>query len=494
MKELRFRTMLVVFAVALSLFLLYPTYQDSNFTTQISEQVENFRKDIKASNPTLSAEEVESLLEYKEDSVRVANPEIKKAREKRVKLGLDLQGGMYLVMEVNTAKLLEKLVKDPDEQFADILEETSAIAKTSDEDVVSILTAKLKENNVRLSRYFGSIRQEDTDIIDDLKDQESDAVTRAIEIIRNRVDQYGVSEPSIQKQGARRIIVELPGIAKKEEAKNLLQGRAMLEFKLVKEPDFTFPIITRIDEVLAKQYENDSTETTLLDSTLSAELSDEESLRKHPFFSIAKMISQQSADLVVKENEKEIINNYLKRPEIQNIIPNNVQFLFSAKVDIVQDGVNYFRLYLVNKTAELTGGVIVDAQANIDPSTTGAVVSMQMDAEGSREWSRITGANVNKRCAIVLDGYVYTAPNILGKIPSGSSSISGMENLEEAKLIEIVLKAGALPAPVDIIEERTVGPSLGQDSINQGFTSTLAGFLLVAIFMLVYYRKTGTFA
>ena len=433
-------------------------------------------------------------MEYKEDSVRVANPEIKKAREKRVKLGLDLQGGMYLVMEVNTAKLLEKLVKDPDEQFATILKETEEIAKTSDEDVVSILTAKLKENNVRLSRYFGSIRQEDTDIIDDLKAQESDAVTRAIEIIRNRVDQYGVSEPSIQKQGARRIVVELPGIAKKEEAKNLLQGRAMLEFKLVKEPDFTFPIINRIDEVLAKQYKTDTTETTVLDSALTDDLDDEQFSKEHPFFSIARLLSQQSADLVVKENEKEIINNYLKRPEIQNIIPNNVQFLFSAKPDIVQDGVNYFRLYLINKTAELTGGVIVDAQANIDPSTTGAVVSMQMDAEGSREWARITGSNVNKRCAIVLDGYVYTAPNILGKIPSGNSQISGMENLEEAKLIEIVLKAGALPAPVDIIEERTVGPSLGQDSINQGFTSTIAGFLLVAIFMIAYYRKTGTFA
>jgi len=494
MKELRFRIILVIFAVALSLFLLYPTYQDSNFTTQIAQQVENFRKDINASNPNLSTEEVESLLEYKEDSLRVANPDIKKAREKRVKLGLDLQGGMYLVMEVNTAKLLEKLVKDPDEQFAAILKETSEIAKTSDEDVVSILTAKLKENNIRLSRYFGSIRQEDNDIIDDLKAQESDAVTRAIEIIRNRVDQYGVSEPSIQKQGARRIIVELPGVAKKEEAKNLLQGRAMLEFKLLKEPNFTFPIISRIDEVLAKEYENDSTETSLLDSTLTEDLSDEESRRKHPFLSVAKMISQQSADLVVKEKDKSLINNYLKRPEIQNIIPNNVQFLYSAKPDIVQDGVNYYRLYCVNKTAELTGGVIVDAQANIDPSTTGAVVSMQMDAEGSREWARITGANVNKRCAIVLDGYVYTAPNILGKIPSGNSQISGMENLEEAKLIEIVLKAGALPAPVDIIEERTVGPSLGQDSINQGFTSTLVGFLLVAVFMLVYYRKAGSFA
>ncbi len=493
MKELRFRSILVAAAVALSLFLLYPTYQDINFSNQISKQINDIKENLKTQNPDLSTESLESILQFKEDSIRIANPDIKKAREKRLKLGLDLQGGMYLVMEVNTAKLLERLAKDPDEQFKRILSETEKIAKSSGEDVVTILTQKLKENNIRLSRYFGSIRQEDADIIDDLQKQESDAVTRAIEIIRNRVDQYGVSEPSIQKQGARRIVIELPGIAKKEEAKNLLQGRAMLEFKLLKDPEFAFPIIKRIDEVLASQRSQDSSES-MLDSTLTNEQSEEEFAKKHPFLSVAKMISQQSADLVVKENERDIVKNYLRRPEIKNIIPNNVEFVFSAKPDIVQDGIKYYRLYLINKLPELTGEVIVDAQANIDPATTKAIVTMKMNGDGAREWSRITGANIGKRCAIVLDGYVYTAPVIQGKIPNGSSQISGMADLEEAKLIEIVLKAGALPAPIDIIEERTVGPSLGQDSINQGFTSTTVGFLLVALFMLIYYRKAGSFA
>jgi len=494
MKELRFRTILIVAAVALSVYLLYPTYQDYQNNKNISSIISQLKDSVQTAKPNLSDEEIESFLEYKEDSIRVADPDIKKAREKRVKLGLDLQGGMYLVMEVNTAKLLERLAKDPDQQFKDILEETVREASISDEDVVSILTAKLSENNIRLSRYFGSIRQEDSDIIEDLQEQESDAVTRAIEIIRNRIDQYGVSEPSIQKQGARRIIVELPGIAKKEEAKNLLQGRAMLEFKLVKEPEFTFPIMNKIDEILAGSSEKDSTETTLEDSLLSTEPTEEELAKDHPFFAVARLLSQNSADAVVKESEKEILNNYLKRPEVVKVIPNNVEFLYSAKPEISQDGIDYFRLYLVNKVPELTGGVIVDAQANISPTSTEPIVNMQMNAEGSREWARITGSNVNKRCAIVLDGYVYTAPNIIGKIPSGNSQITGMADLEEAKLIEIVLKAGALPAPVDIIEERTVGPSLGQDSINQGFNSTLIGFILVAIFMLVYYRLAGSFA
>ncbi|MCB0749362.1 MAG: protein translocase subunit SecD, partial [Ignavibacteriae bacterium] len=442
MKELRFRIILVVAAVALSVYLLFPTYQDYNNNKNISKIVTSLKDSIKTSNKNLTDKQIESIIEFKEDSIRVADPSIKKAREKRIKLGLDLQGGMYLVMEVNTAKLLERLAKDPDLQFQNILKETVKISKTSDQDVVSILSGKLAESNIRLSRYFGSIRQEDSDIIKDLKEQESDAVTRAIEIIRNRIDQYGVSEPSIQKQGARRIIVELPGVAKKEEAKNLLQGRAMLEFKLVKDAEFAFPIMNKIDEVLAGSSKDSST-ITEKDSLLSdGELSAEEAAKKHPFFAIAKLLSQNSADAVVEEKNKDVLNNFLNRPEVKKVIPDNVEFLYSAKPDIVQDGVKFYRLYLVNKQPELTGGVIVDAQANISPQTTEPVVNMQMNADGSREWARITGSNINKRCAIVLDGYVYSAPNIIGKIPSGNSQITGSANLEEAKLLEIVLKAG----------------------------------------------------
>ena len=151
-------------------------------------------------------------------------------------------------------------------------------------------------------------------------------------------------------------------------------------------------------------------------------------------------------------------------------------------------------MYLVNKEPELTGGVITDANANIDPNTSAPIVTMTMNSEGATEWARITGANVNKRIAIMLDGGIFSAPVVKGKIPSGRSQIEGMADLNEAKLLEIVLKAGALPAPVDIIEERTVGPSLGEDSINKGLTSVTLGYLLVGIFMIIYYRKAGTIA
>ncbi|MCF8355331.1 MAG: protein translocase subunit SecD, partial [Melioribacteraceae bacterium] len=409
-------------------------------------------------------------------------------------------GGMYLVMEVNTAKLLERLVKDPDPVFFETLNEAAKESSEGDANVVSVLAAKLQEKGVRLSRYFGSIREDDSEIISRLEEQESDAVTRAIEIISNRVNQYGVSEPSIQKQGSRRIIVELPGVAKEEEAKRLLQGRALLEFKIVKDPDFTIPIMNKIDEVLAgtsvledsSEVEEDSSLIAENDTTATEDLTQEEFAEQHPFYSVA-LINPQSevADAFVRESDKAKLENYLQRPEVKKIIPDNVEFVFSAKAEPVQEGENVYRMILVNKTPELTGGVITDAVSTIDPQTTAPIVTFEMDAEGSREWARITGSNAGKRLAIVLDGMFYSAPNIRGKITGGRSQIEGIPDLDEAKLLEIVLKAGALPAPIDIIEERTVGPSLGQDSISQGFNSTLIGFMLVVIFMIFYYKTTG---
>lgn len=495
MKEFRFRIIMILGVLALSIYLLYPTFADIQNENKIEKTLAKYKETLIQSDPKISDNTLNDMILVKEDSIMIADPTIRENREKRMKLGLDLQGGMYLVMEVNTAKLLEKLVKNPDEEFKSYLKAAEEEAKVSDEEIVTLLAKKIQASGKRLSRYFGTLRESDADIISRLQEQEADAVTRAIEIISNRVNQYGVSEPNIQKQGARRIIVELPGIAKEEEAKRLLQGSALLEFKLVKKSDFTIPIMNRIDEVLAKSMASEEDSLLLSDTTNANDLSPEEFAIKHPFYSIA-IINPQSpyADAFVKESDKSKVIAYLRRPEVQNVIPDNVEFLFSAKPFTNQDGENIYRLFLVNKEAELTGGVIVDANANIDPQTTEPIVTMQMNSEGAREWARITGSNIDRRCAIVLDNAVYSAPTIQGKIPNGSSRITGMADMNEAKLLQIVLKAGALPAPVDIIEERTVGPSLGQDSINQGFNSTMIGFFLVAIFMILYYKKSGVVA
>lgn len=503
MKELRLRLILIVGAIALSIYLLFPTYQDYRNTKEVNKTLEVIKDSIKKSQPAITNMQIEDILSVKRDSILSTNESYKSARAKRMKLGLDLQGGMYIALEVNTAKLLEKLAKDPDTQFNQLLTTSEKEAKETQENVVSIFARKMKEKSIRMSRYFGTIREDDSKITSQLQQQETDAVTRAMEIIRNRVDQYGVSEPEIQKQGSRRIIVQLPGVAREEEAKRLLQGRALLEFKLVKESNFAIPIMNQIDAALANTGKIDSLGTKDSSTVAQADTSKkekdmtaEEFAKKHPFFAVARMMDPQGRipDTYVKGTERAKLSSYLGRPEVRKVMPDNIEFVYDANPEKGPDGQDYYRMYMVNKEAELGGSVITDAKSNIDPSTSSPIVSMQMNSEGAREWARITGSNVGKRCAIVLDGVIYSAPNIQGKIPSGSSQISGMPNLDEAKLLEIVLKAGALPAPIDILEQRTVGPSLGQDSVTQGFNSGWMAYLLVAIFMGLYYKRAGNFA
>ena len=512
MKEFRFRLIIIVAAIVLSIYLLYPTYLDFQNSSDIKETLELKRLQLLKENPDLTKTQINNLLRTTEDSILAANPDIVKNKEKRVKLGLDLQGGMRVVLEVNTGKLLEKLAKNPDETFRAILTEAQKESEKTDESVVDIVARKFGERGIRLSRYFGTIRDEDSKILTSLSDNAEDAVSRAVEIIRNRVDQYGVSEPSLQRQGSRRIIVELPGIAREEEAKKLLQGTALLEFRIVREADFTFPIMQKIDDVLAGKVLDDTTqvasedkktETTPTDTSIAAtdtttpetELSEEEFRKQHPFFSIALLDPQgRSADAYVKVEDKNKLELILNRPDVQKVIPNNVEFKFQARSQSDAEGNQFFVMYLVNKEPELTGGVITDATANIDPNTSAPIVSMTMNSEGATEWARITGANVNKRIAIMLDGGIFSAPVVKGKIPGGRSQIEGMADLNEAKLLEIVLKAGALPAPVDIIEERSVGPSLGEDSINSGFISVLLGYIVVGLFMILYYKQAGSIA
>ncbi|MHB1688579.1 MAG: protein translocase subunit SecD [Ignavibacteriaceae bacterium] len=505
MKEYRFRLILILGAVALSLYLLYPTYVDHQNQEMISKVVAEKEKEIKASNPQISADQLDNKLKAIEDSIKNADPSINKMKLKSIKLGLDLQGGMRVVLEVNTGKLLEKLAKSPDDVFRKVMAESEKEATVSEESVVDIMAKKFAARGIRLSRYFGNIRQDDSEIIKELKKDSDDAVTRAMEIIRNRVDQYGVSEPSIQRQGTRRIIVELPGVAREEEAKQLLQGTALLEFKLVKDPELTISIMKKIDDVLAGTYvdstKSDSSSakggiTKVASSdTSKKQLTAEEFAAKHPFFSIAMLDPKgKTADAYVKADDRDKLQLMLNRPDVQNVIPDNVQFVFSAKPIGNQNGQGIYMLYCVNKTPELTGGVITNAVATISPETSAPIVNMEMNSDGATEWARITGANIGKRIAIILDGVVYSAPVVQNKITGGRSQISGSGDLKEAQLLAIVLKAGALPAPVDIIEERTVGPSLGQDSINNGFNSTLIGFLVVSFFMIVYYQRAGMIA
>ncbi|MBK8664106.1 MAG: protein translocase subunit SecD [Ignavibacteriales bacterium] len=478
----------------------------------------------------MSKDSLDILLLNFEDSLKSADESYAKTRAKRLKLGLDLQGGMRVVLEVNTAQLLQKLANDPDPVFVKMLDQATKEAEANDEPVVDIMVKKLTEANIRISRYFGNVDEDDAKIISNLKDQTVDAVTRAEQILRNRIDQYGVSEPVIQKQGNNRIVVELPGIANEEEARQLIQSTALLEFKMVRDPQYAINLIVKINNSLAggkieedvkpatdttkttdstatakADEKTDSTTVAKADSgkkndtaqakkTDTAQKSPEQLAKENPILSLISP-SEQTGEIYVPASNREKLQRLLNSPISQAILADNDEFLFSNHSFLTETGEKIYTLFCVTKNPELTGGVITEAVGTPDPSgAAGAVVSMTMNSEGSVEWARITGANIDKRCAIVLDGVVYSAPVIRNKITGGRSQIDGMKDLNEAKLLANILNAGAFAAPVEIIEERTVGPSLGEDSITAGLQSVLFGFLLVAMFMILYYRGAGGIA
>jgi len=490
-KKNRWKIILIIISIAGAFWYLYPTYKDMNYQKKLSE---------------LRGEDSLRFIQQHID-------DIQKVKQKRIKLGLDLQGGMYVALEVDVIKMLDNLAKNKDETFRQILAEVKKEAVVSEEPVTSILLRKFQERGIRLSRYYGDIRQSDSEIISELEKQARDAVDRALEVIRNRVDKYGVAEPSIQKQGANRIVVELPGVKNREEVRQLLQSTAVLEFKLLKPADIAIKVMQSIDNYLAGKSIADTTDTsrvivksdTLKKDTLktiaselgvdtTAGLSEFEKFKKeHPFFAYVR-VDEQTGIGFVMARDKRMVEYILSRPDVRNLIPSDFEFVWSAKPFTARDGNQYYNLIAVKKDPEITGKVITEARATVDPNNNMPIVIMRMNSEGAREWARITGANINKHIAIILDGTAYSWPVVRTKIIGGSSQIEGLDSPEEAKLLEVVLKAGALPAPLEIIEERTVGPSLGEDSIQKGLKSALFSFIVITLFMIVYYSTGGLVA
>ena len=475
---------------------------------------------------TLSMEQREKLQE-KGKLVELQNNAIKR--------GLDLQGGMYLVLEVDIAQLLDNLAKRKDEKFNQILEKTRRdILANPQEDFLTLFINNLHENNLRLSRYFGSPAQKEDSIIKMLRKEAKDAIDRSLHILRNRVDQFGVSEPNIQKQGSHRIVIELPGIKDIDRAKALIGKTALLEFKLLKEQDITTEVLRRINEELKrirkgkKGTEQEVKQKTEKQKTPSPEekkiiraedlfgtsldtaqidtsaqdttglMVDQEIFEENPFFALLRDMRSYGGEIAVPEKNVYAVNKILNMPEIQKVIPPDAQFLWSGKPVKIGD-FSYYELFFVKKEPELTGKYLTDADVQIGGGSSLAsagkpVVTMKMNSEGAEIFARVTGANVGRRLAIVLDNKVYSAPRINTKIPHGNAIIEGMADMKEAKDLAIVLRAGALPAPVKIIEERTVGPSLGADSIRKGTKSAIIGLILVIVFMMIYYRLSGLIA
>lgn len=338
-----------------------------------------------------------------------------------------------------------------------------------------------------------------------LKPEESrDAVDRALEVIRNRVDQFGVTEPIIQKQGEDRIIVELPGLQDVERAQNLIGQTAQLEFRLLETPENTVEVLKKIDEIIAqkgkgekpsekkektKEMVKDLFSQEVVDTTLAEE--EEDWLSDRPFTSMLE--SSGSDFFLVPLDYKLKVEQHLKDPKVQEVIPEDDAFAWATRIENIR-GEDYQKLYLVKKRVELSGKYLTEARETFDQFQR-PQVNFTLTREGGREFARLTGANIDKPLAIILDGRVESAPIIRAKIrESGVIEMGGASTIEDAHDLAVVLRAGALPAPVKIIENRVIGPSLGQDSINKGVKAAIVGITLVILFMAIYYRLSGIIA
>jgi protein-export membrane protein SecD len=360
-----------------------------------------------------------SMTPTEREALRVSKPqELADLRKKAIHLGLDLQGGMHLVLEVDRSRLNPAEAKD--------------------------------------------------------------AVERALEVIRRRIDQFGVAEPLIQREGEDRIALQLPGLTDRERARELIGKTALLEFKLVRTPEETKTVFQRLDAWLASRPE---TGAMGLDSTL----------RKMP---LTGHLLDLSSAAFVRDEDVPTVQRLLATPGIDSIIPGDSQLLWSDVGQSLQ-GVSGRSLYVVKREPEMTGGSIATAEARLglDQTNPGAWgVTMTMTPKGRSDFAMVTANNVQRQLAIVLDGLVNSAPVIRERIAGGDASITGNFDIQKSKDLAIVLRAGALPAPVRIIEERSVGASLGADSIREGLTAGLIGTSLVVVFMVIYYQLSGVIA
>jgi preprotein translocase subunit SecD len=369
---------------------------------------------------------------------------------KGITLGLDLQGGIHLVLEVEEERAVEIAVDRSVTAIQDLLIDkkipVETVKRTAPNQVMlSFQNAELKAQIQKLMEDFPSFVEVESQstpssLVYEIKDAEikrikDSAINQALETIRNRIDQFGVAEPLIQRQGLKQIVVQLPGIKEPKRAKDLIKETALLEFKLLDE-----------------------------NSKLAMDL----------------------PQRVQKGKEEETLKQF------EGKLPEGDQILYEKIVE--KDTGREFRIpYLVKKRVMLTGDVLSDARVAIGQFNEPYVL-VTFDAKGAREFDRITGDNVKKRMAIVLDNTVYSAPVINERISGGRAQITGTFTTQEASDLAIVLRAGALPAPLKIIQDLTVGPSLGQDSIEKGIRATLIAGAMVVLFMVIYYKLSGAIA
>jgi SecD/SecF fusion protein len=478
------------------------------------------------------------------------NETYKNARKNSLSLGLDLQGGMFITMEVGVDEVIRALAENPtDSTFNKAIELARKKKITSQESFVDLFVATMKEidPNASLASYFSnkdngiSFSTPDNEVIKLLKKEADDAIENTFKNIRTRIDQFGVTSPNIQLQGGSgRILLELPGVKDAERVRKLLKNTAKLEFWTTYTVEEAFPYLEKVNnkvkELKGIAVESDSAKTdsatassdtsktkvasaTANDSTSDinkvlgkdaaakndSSLTDDEKrdkfLKENPFFAVLTFPNFQnmsaSAPVVgyalIQDTAQ--VNSYLNLPEVKEVLPDDLKLFWTAKPEAKES--QYLTLIAVKSTSDnvapLEGDVIERAKQDFDQGGA-ASVSMTMNSDGAQTWKKLTEANIGKSIAIVMDNLVYTYPTVNNVIPNGQSQITGNFSVEEAEDLANLLKAGKLPAPARIEGEETVGPTLGESNIQGGMFSFILGFFAVMAFMIIYYRSSGLVA
>ncbi len=460
-------------------------------------------------------------------------------KERELNLGLDLQGGMNVTLEVSLAELVRGLANNnPDPKFNEAIVKASEKMQNSQKDFVTLFAETYAEvvPEAKLSAIFVNPSNRDRikltstneEVVSYLREEANQAIDRSFQILRARIDKFGVTQPNIQKlEGSGRILVELPGVDNPARVRKLLQGSAKLEFYETFDNPEAFKSISSANEVLKKaaalqlpasdssSNNTDSASSALAglgsgakteakaDTTKSAEKSYEEFAKENPLFALLQPYADDKGMLVpkgsacgtalVKDTAK--INAMLNRPEVKMALPGNIKFAWEYKgIGENQQGVILHALKTSRDgSASLTGDKVTDAKRDI--SQTGSVeISMSMNAEGAKIWKNLTRNNIGHSIAIVLDDVVYSSPNVQGEIPNGRSSITGSYSNEEAGDLANILKSGKLPAPTRIVEEAVVGPSMGAEAISKGLWSMIIATIIILAFMVLYYGNSGYIA
>ncbi|MDR1055385.1 MAG: protein translocase subunit SecDF [Prevotellaceae bacterium] len=508
--------------------------------TFVTWRVEKQAKEIAQGDPQKEADYLRAKLSEKV----FLGFTYKECKDKELSLGLDLKGGMNVTLEVSLPDIVRAMSgHSADSSFVKAMNLAAQKQRTSGSDFVTLFDESWNEiePNGRLSRIFGTyelrerIKPESSndDVLRVIRDDAESAVANSFNVLRNRIDRFGVAAPNIQRLGnSGRILVELPGVKEPERVRKLLQGTANLEFWETYENAEIFPILQQANDVIKSMLASEKPEVKV-DSTLVADIpvavtdSIDDGLESDSL--LAQLTSNAADSLNALNNEAEIplfvklqpmvdqngqlgmgpvigrasvadtglINKWLNMPQVRGLFPREFKPMWTIKAVDKNDSFYDLVAIKVNTRdgkAPLDGSVVTDARRSFGDGRSGIKVSMNMNAEGSKIWARLTADNIGKSIAIVLDDYVYSSPMVHTEITGGSSEISGGTTgftVNEADDLANVLKSGKMPAPARIVQEAVVGPSLGQESINAGFLSFFLAFLLVLVYMWFYYGMGG---